>query len=62
MKPWVDELMTLVEDCEIRESRMTEWEADFVESIRSRLEKERPLTERQQDTLERLWDRVTAHG
>ena len=27
MATWVDEYMTMVEDCEKRESKLTEWEA-----------------------------------
>lgn len=62
MATWADEYLTMVDDCEQRESRMTEWEAGFVDSIRHRLEQEKPLSEKQTETLDRIWERVTAKG
>ena len=35
-----DEHMTMIDDCEKRESRMTEWEATFIDSISSQIGKE----------------------
>lgn len=54
-----DEHLTLIEDCEKRESKLSDWERGFVDSVRSQLEKDRPLTERQTETLETIWERVT---
>lgn len=54
--------LTMVEDCENRESQMTEWEVGFMDSIRRQLEKDRPLSEKQTETLDRVWERVTARG
>lgn len=51
MATWVDEYMTMVNDCEKRESRLTEWEQEFIDSIRHWLEDERPLTPKQTE----LW-------
>lgn len=62
MSTWVDEYMQMVEDCEKRESRMTEWDRGFIDSIRSRLEHEKPLTQKQTETLEKIWDRATTRG
>jgi hypothetical protein len=62
MSGWADEYLTMIEDCEKRESRLTEWEVEFIGSIRSQLENDRPLTEKQTETLDRIWDRVTARG
>lgn len=62
MSGWADEYLTMIEDCEKRESRLTEWEVEFIDSIRSQLENARPLTEKQTETLDRIWDRVTARG
>ena len=61
---WIDEYMTLVEDCEKRESRLTEWEQGFIDSIRNRLEKDepRPLSPKQIETLDEIWERATANG
>lgn len=59
---WTEEYLTLVEDCEKRESRLNEWEAGFIDSIRYRLERKQPLTQKQTETLDRIWERVTAKG
>lgn len=62
MATWVKEYLTLVDDCEKRESRLTEWEAGFLDSIRRRLEDELPLSAKQVETLDKIWERVTARG
>ena len=62
MSTWVHEYLSLVSDCEMRESRLTEWEQGFIASIRERLEKELPLTPKQTDTLDKIWERATARG
>jgi hypothetical protein len=59
---WASEYLKLVDDCEKRESRLTEWEAGFIDSIRSQLEREKPLSQKQTETLDRIWERVTANG
>jgi hypothetical protein len=62
MATWVDEYLAMVEDCEKRESRLTEWEAGFIDSIRSRLERELPLSAKQIETLDKIWERATSRG
>ena len=62
MATWVDEYMTLVEDCEKRESRLTEWEAGFVDSLRSQIEQGRRPSTKQIETLDNCWERATARG
>lgn len=62
MATWIDEYMTLIEDCEKRESRLTEWEVGFVDSIRHRLERELPLSPKQIETLDKIWERATGEG
>lgn len=62
MGTWADEYLTMVDDCEKRESRLTEWEAGFIDSIRNRLEREQRLTPKQTETLDRIWERATANG
>jgi len=59
---WADEYLTLIDDCEARESRLSEWEQGFVQSIRERLEKGVPLTPKQTETLSNVWERATAKG
>lgn len=62
MTTWTDEYLTLVDDCEKRESRLTEWQAEFIDSIRRQLENEKPLSIRQVETLENIWELATADG
>ena len=52
-----DEIEQMLADCEARESRLTDWERGFIDSIRHSLE--RGLTVKQDETLERIWNRVT---
>jgi len=59
---WSDVYMTLIADCEKCESQLTEWEVGFIDSIRYRLEKELPLSAKQTETLDKIWDRVTSRG
>lgn len=59
---WADEYITLVEDCEKREERLTDWERTFVDSIRSQLEKGRRPTQKQIDVLDNIWEKATKRG
>ena len=54
-----EEHLTMVQDCENRESKLTDWERSFVDSIKAQLERDRPLTEKQAETLDAIWERVT---
>lgn len=62
MTSWTDEYMQLVDDCEKRESRLTDWDRGFLDSIKGRLEREQALTPSQIETLESIWERATAKG
>lgn len=59
---WTDEYVTLVEDCEKREERLTSWEHDFLVSLRNQLEAGRAISPRQIETLENIWEKVTRRG
>ncbi len=60
MTTTTDEALQLVADCEARESRLSEWEAGFIDSIRRQLEHGRTLTARQDEDLTAIWERATA--
>ena len=53
------EHLQLIEDCENREMKMSEWERDFISSIRSWLESGKSLTPKQEARLNEIWDKVT---
>ena len=56
------ECFTLIDDCEARESRLSSWEANFISSIRSQLEDDYTLTDRQCGLLESVWEEATKDG
>lgn len=62
MDTWANEYLTLLDDCEKRESRLTEWERSFVDSMRHQVEAGRRPTKAQVETLDEVWERVTARG
>ncbi len=57
-----DEIGQMIDDCETRESRLSEWEAEFIDSLRHQLANGRNLTERQVEKLESIWEKATKHG
>lgn len=56
----IDEFMVLIEDCEARESRLSEWEREFIDSIKRQLSK--GLTPKQIDRLTIIWSKATEKG
>ena len=54
-----DEHQQMIADCESRESKLTDWERTFVDSLADQLADGRRLSEKQAETLDRIWDRVT---
>jgi hypothetical protein len=54
-----NDLLDLVDDCEHREQRLTDWEREFIDTIRNRIEANRGVTPAQEDKLLEIWDRVT---
>lgn len=50
---------TMIDDCEKRESKLSDWERTFIDSIGSQLERGNSLTESQSETLDDIWERVT---
>lgn len=49
LKSWVEAILTEAED------ELNDWERNFVNSISDRLNKGKPLTERQEQILERIY-------
>ena len=54
-----DELNNVIEDCERRSHLLTEWEAQFIDSLCHQLGDGKALTSKQAAKLEAIWDRVT---
>lgn len=59
---WTTPYLQLVSDCEKRESRLTEWERGFIQSIRELLENGIPLSPKQSEVLDQVWERATERG
>ena len=57
-----DERLTLIQDCVHRESLLSEWEVNFIDSISNLLEGGGSLSPKQDGVLNKLWDRVTENG
>lgn len=60
MAEWTAEYAHMLDDCEKRESRMTEWEQQFCDSLSKQIGNGRTPTARQIETLDRIWEKVTA--
>ena len=59
---WADEYITMLDDCEKREGRLTDWERGFVDSLREQITQGRKPTAKQAETLDNVWERATAKG
>ena len=62
MTTWADEYITQLDDCEKRQDRLTDWEVNFIDSLRRQLEAGRRLTANQVEKLDDIWERATARG
>ncbi len=54
-----DEIPLMIQDCLDRESKLSEWEANFIADI-AEIAVEYSLTEKQTGILNKIWERVTA--
>jgi len=57
-----DDIENAIEDCQSATSAsncpFNEWEEEFIESIAEQWSEKSYLTEKQMDTLQRIWDKV----
>jgi Fic family protein len=59
---WREEYYTLIDDCQRRDKLLSAWDADFLESIRERLDSNRELSVKQVAKLEEIWEKATSKG
>lgn len=52
----------LVEDCVTRESRLSDWERNFVDDIARQLADGRDLSKKQSERLDECWEKATERG
>jgi hypothetical protein len=65
MSTWADDYLQLIEDCEHRESRLTDWERTFIDDLRRSIELGNRPTKGpngQAEKLDEIWERATAKG
>lgn len=60
MTGWVDEYITMLEDCKKRRGWLTEWERGFLESLQRQIAEGRQPSAKQIEKLDNVWERVTA--
>lgn len=54
-----DELETMLDDIQSRESKLNDWETSFIESVGERITDDKPLSEAQEQKFCDIWDKVT---
>ena len=59
---WRTEYRTMIADCRKRDKTLSAWDADFLDSIESRLDDRKPLSAKQIECLDEIWERATARG
>lgn len=59
---WKDEYLKMVEDCRKRDHMLSAWDADFLDSIESRIEAGHQLTLKQTNKLDEIWEKATSNG
>lgn len=57
---WTEEYGRMLVDCEKRESKLSDWERTFVDSLGQQIGRGRVPTAKQIETLGTIWERVTA--
>lgn len=54
-----DDIAQMIEDCEARDSKLSEWEQQFIDSIGRQLSRTGGLSQKQTERLEQIWERIT---
>jgi hypothetical protein len=57
---WADEYLRQIDDCEKRESRLSDWERTFLDSLRRQIENGKVPSAKQIECLDQVWERVTS--
>ena len=55
----MDDIESMIEDCMRRESKLSNWEREFIQSIDEWFRENESLTERQEEILTKIWDKLT---
>ncbi|MCK4793826.1 MAG: hypothetical protein KAV87_59405 [Desulfobacteraceae bacterium] len=58
----LDEAKQMVQDCEEREGRMSDWERGFISDMQGRIAANYWFTDKQKETIFKIWEKVTENG
>jgi hypothetical protein len=59
---WSTEYLALIEDCERREGRLSDWQIGFIDSLRRQIEEGRKPSPKQIEKLDEAWESATKRG
>jgi len=62
MSDWSSEYLRMVEDCEKRSEKLTDWELSFIDSLSRQLAAGHRPSAKQTEILDNVWEKVTAKG
>ena len=54
-----EEQEQMIEDCENRSEKLTDWEAQYIDSLSMQVGKGKGLSPKQEEILDRIWEKVT---
>lgn len=54
-----DEQQRMIDDCEARSSKLSDWESNFIDSLSKQMAQGRTLSTKQCDVLDKIWEKVT---
>lgn len=54
-----DDITQMLADIEQRESKLSDWERGFIDSVGAQLGRGGSLTQKQDETLTTIWERIT---
>lgn len=54
-----EELTQMIEDCEQRESKLSDWERGFISNLGDVIDKGYRVSEAQIEILEGIWEKIT---
>lgn len=55
----ISDQIQMVLDCEARQSKLTDWETNFIDSVGNQLADDMKLSPKQDNLLEQIWEKVT---
>ncbi len=57
-----EDIDQMIIDCRKRADKMTDWQAGFIDNVERWRHLRRPLSQKQIDKLDEIWEQVTKEG